>query len=210
MQNPVRGILHGTAALVSLVGLVALATRALDDPSRFWSLLVFGGALVAMYTTSSLYHSVPWSPGWKSWLQRVDHILIYALFAATFTPLAVAMLDGVWLAVALSLAWGLAALGAAKELWPRMRNRATLAVQMAVGALALIPLWDLLTRMAPMPAALIVGGGVLYLAGVLMLVNGWPRLFPRVFSTHEVFHIMVVLASIAHFVAVLQVTAPVR
>ena len=52
--------------------------------------------------------------------------------------------------------------------------------------------------------ALTVGGGIIYLVGVAMFVRDWPRLSPRVFSHHEVFHVLVILASVAHFSAVWQ------
>lgn len=43
--------------------------------------------------------------------------------------------------------------------------------------------------------------------GVFLFVNGRPRLAPRIFSHHEFFHVMVVIASILHFVAIWRVVA---
>jgi hemolysin III len=54
-------------------------------------------------------------------------------------------------------------------------------------------------------SALVVIGGVIYLVGVVMLVNGWPRLVPGVFSHHELFHVFVIVASAAHFAAIWQI-----
>ena len=61
MQNPVRGGLHGAAALASIVGLVNLIVRTADNLPSMWSMVFFGVSLIALYTTSSLYHSVPWN-----------------------------------------------------------------------------------------------------------------------------------------------------
>jgi hemolysin III len=52
---------------------------------------------------------------------------------------------------------------------------------------------------------LLVVGGVVYLLGVLFFINDRPRLAPRVFSHHEVWHIVVIVASVIHFVAVWRV-----
>ena len=47
--------------------------------------------------------------------------------------------------------------------------------------------------------ALLLGGGLLYLAGGLCFAARRPVLWPRVFSFHEVFHVCVLAGSGAHF-----------
>ena len=64
MQNPVRGLLHGTAAIASVIGTVFLMMRADSWPARF-AVVIFGLGLLGLFTTSSLYHSVPWRQVWK-------------------------------------------------------------------------------------------------------------------------------------------------
>jgi hemolysin III len=203
MQNPVRGILHGSAALVSAAGLVLLAGAGSSAVPAL-AALIYGLALVALYVTSSLYHSVPWRETWKTRLQRLDHTMIYVLVAATFTPLLVAAVDGAWVAVGLIGVWGLAFLGLAKEYWLK-RGRGLIAVQVSVGSLCLVPMLLTLSSLDLVTGLLVLVGGMTYLVGVVMLVNDWPRLWPGVFSHHEVFHVLVILASIAHFAAVWRV-----
>ena len=55
---------------------------------------------------------------------------------------------------------------------------------------------------------LAVVGGALYTVGMVFLVTNRPRLWPRVFSYHEVFHIMVVAATAVHFVVVWRYILP--
>jgi hemolysin III len=74
---------------VSVAGLVALVIRA-EGPANTAVAAIYGSTLVAMYVTSALYHSLPWRPSWKARLQSLDHTFIYALVAATFTPLVLA------------------------------------------------------------------------------------------------------------------------
>lgn len=111
MQNPLRGLLHGVGALGAAAGLVILLARA--RPDTLAAVAVFGVALVAMFTVSALYHSVPWSSRWKERMQRVDHSLIFMVVAGTFTPVEVATLDGARLAIGLGLVWGIALVGVA-------------------------------------------------------------------------------------------------
>ena len=72
MQNPVRGFLHGGAAITSLVGFVFLVLRAPSWPARI-AAIIFGLGLFGLFTTSSLYHSIPWRDAWKVRMQRLDH-----------------------------------------------------------------------------------------------------------------------------------------
>jgi len=38
-------------------------------------------------------------------------------------------------------------------------------------------------------------------------VRSWPRLLPGVFGFHEAFHVLVIAASVAHFLAIWQIWA---
>ena len=60
-------------------------------------------------------------------------------------------------------------------------------------------LWPLSQRLPWTALMLITLGGVLYTVGMVAMVVGRPRLWPRVFSSHEVFHVFVVAGSAVHF-----------
>jgi hemolysin III len=49
---------------------------------------------------------------------------------------------------------------------------------------------------------------LIYLGGLAMFVRSWPRLFPGIFGFHETFHVLVVAASLAHFLAIWQIWVP--
>ncbi len=211
MENPVRGFLHGAGAVLSVVGLVVLILRTWGDPRRMWTMVVFGVSLVALYTTSSLYHSVPWRPRWKERWQRLDHSMIFVLVAGTFTPLAVNVLDGSWRVVMLAVVWGIGLVGIAQKiLWPRLRQWFSVTLQTSMGWSALIPLGELMRRLGTAPIVLTLVGGAFYTAGMVMYATRRPRLSPRVFSYHELFHLFVLAGSIAHFFMVLLYVVPYR
>ena len=208
MQNPVRGLLHGSAALVSVVGVIALIASA-DGPGLVSVAIVYGVALVGVFTTSTLYHCLPWSVVWKARFQRLDHTWIYALVAATFTALLVGSLDGPAVGIGVALIWGIGALGALKEYRPRTRNKVTLLAQVALGAGLMAPLFLMLGAMEPKLFALTVAGSIAYLVGMLMMIRHWPPLLPRIFSYHEVFHIIVIAAAVTHFLVVRELISPI-
>ncbi|MBN2113348.1 MAG: hemolysin III family protein [Acidimicrobiia bacterium] len=203
MTNPVRGFLHGTAAILSVVGATFLTVLAGGGAWNRLSLLVFGVSLVSLYTVSSLYHSIPWSEPWKARMQRLDHTMIYVLVAGTFTPIAWIALDG-WLRwTTLAVQWAIVVAGAVQKLYfPQLSRSLSVALQTTQGWLALLLLWPL-AHTLPWTALFMLGlGGVLYTVGMVFLVTNRPRLWPRVFSYHEVFHILVIAASSVHFAVV--------
>ena len=208
MQNPIRGFLHGTAAIASIVGGVALWVGGSGDLPRQMALLVFAVSLVALYTASSLYHSIPWRRVWKERMQRVDHSMIYVLIAGSYTPVAWIVLDGWPRCAALGMAWGIAVLGILQKMFlPKVGEWFSITLQTTQGWLAL-PLLVPLAQRLPAPALrLTVLGGLLYTVGMVFLVTERPRLWPRVFSHHELFHVFVVAGSASHYLMMLQYLA---
>jgi hemolysin III len=208
MQNPVRGLLHGTAAVASMVGAAILWSRGGPDAGLRVAMVVFGMSLVGLYTVSSLYHSYPWRPPWKGRMQRVDHAMIYVVVAGTYTPLALVVLEGGWCAVAIASTWAIAVAGIAQKIfWPEVGDWFSITMQTTQGWLAL-PCVVLLARELPAGAVtLVVAGGLLYTIGMVGFVTRRPRLWPRVFSYHEVFHVCVVGASAMHYAAILMYVA---
>lgn len=200
MQNPVRGFLHGTAAGVSIVGAVNLWAQA-GESSHQVGFLIFALSLVCLFTTSSLYHSVPWEQDWKNRMQRIDHSMIYLVVAGTYTPLAWALLDGWWCTVALSAAWSIAALGILQKIFfPKVDYLFSVILQNVQGWLAFPLLWPLGQQLPTNALLLTILGGAFYTVGVVCLVSERPRLWPRVFSYHELFHILVIAGSTSHYI----------
>ena len=200
MQHPVRGFLHGTAAVLSIVGAIVLWYRGAGELSRQVALLIFGLSLVALYTVSSLYHSFPWHLRWKKRMQRLDHSMIYVLIAGTYTPILWIVFDGWVRWVCLAVAWGIAAIGITQKAFvPRVRNWFSISLQMVQGWIAILLFPMLVARLPLSAVALTVLGGLLYSVGMVFVVTKRPRLWPRVFSYHEVFHVLVIAGSAVHF-----------
>lgn len=208
IQNPVRALLHGTAALLAIAGTVALWHVAAGSGAVRWALAAFGGSAVALFLVSSLYHGGDWRPDAKKRLQRVDHSMIYVLIAGTYTPFAAVALEGWMRAAVLAGVWSITAVGVAqKAFFPAVRKRWSVALQLFQGWL-IVPCLVPLAHHVPAPAlALLVGGGIAYTFGALCYVSQRPRLWPAVFSYHEVFHVCVVLAASLHYTAALRYVA---
>jgi hemolysin III len=209
MVNPVRGFIDIGAATFALVGAGVLWFAGAHALSQRVALLVFGIGLVALYTISALYHSIPWREAWKRRMQRVDHSMIYVLVAASYTPIAVIVLDGWLRATTLVVIWAIAAIGVAHKLVSQMhRNAFSITLQTTQGWLAVFLLVPLAQRLPGPALGLLLLGGVAYTVGMVFLVTGRPRLWPRVFSHHEMMHVMLIAGSACHFLVTWRYIAP--
>ncbi len=208
MQNPIRGFLHGSAAILAVFGTVFLAWQAPNWGIRVGA-IVFGLAMVALYTTSSLYHAIPWRDAWKKRMQRLDHSMILVLIAGTYTPVAIATLDGSLRWVVLAIAWGTVAVGIAQHtFFPREEQTFSMVLAISMGWLGIFVAWKFVAELGWVASGLALAGGAIYSIGMVLLITNRPRLWPRVFSYHEVFHIMVVTATALHFVVVWRYVLP--
>lgn len=209
MQNPIRGFLHGGAALAALVGTVYLAARAWGNAIALLGALIFGFALLVMFTVSSLYHSIAWNGLWKTRLQRIDHSMIYLVVAATFTPIAIAGLDGSAVWWCLGLVWTIAVTGITlKFALPRVSTGLSVTLQLIMGWTVILWLPQIWKSLGTGAIAFIAIGGLFYTVGTVIFMTKRPRLFPRSFSYHELFHVFVVVASTFHFLAVARYAIP--
>ena len=205
MQNPVRGFLHGGAAIAAVIGTAFLVWHAPNWGVRI-GVIVFGIAMVCLYTTSSLYHGIPWGDVWKKRMQRMDHWAILVLIAGTYTPVAIVALDG-WLRwLVLGVAWGTVAVGAIQHaFFPQEDQTFSMALGVTMGWLGLLIGWKFVTELGWAAALLGLVGGAVYTVGMVLLITNRPRLWPRVFSYHEVFHVMVITATSIHFAMVWRI-----
>jgi hemolysin III len=208
MHNPLRGLLHGLAAAAALIGVVVLAVRAMGGPHLVAG-LIFGISLAAMFTISSLYHSIGWQERRKAFMQRLDHSMIFLVVAASFTPFGLVVLDG-WIRVLLlMLVWAGAVVGIAlKFALPRVKTGLSIGIQHSMGWISLAAMPLIWQRAGGGAVLLVVAGGFCYTVGTIIFATKRPRLFPKVFSYHELFHVLVVAGSTLHFLAVLWYVMP--
>lgn len=209
MQNPIRGFLHGGAALAALIGTIYLVSQTRGNTAAMIGSFVFGIALLVMYTVSTLYHSVPWRAEWKRRLQRIDHSMIYLVVAGTFTPIAVAGLRGAATWWCLGLVWGIALVGITLKLGlPSTSTGLSVTLQLVMGWTVIFWIPQIWGSLGARAIVFIAVGGLFYTTGSVVFLTKWPKLFPRTFSYHELFHVLVVVASVFHFLAIALYAVP--
>ena len=203
-----RGVSHQWAFFCALVAGLALVVFAPDTPARV-AASVYAGSLCAMFGTSALYHRLDWRPGARRWMRRLDHSMIFVLVAGTYTPFAALVLGETLGTVMLAVSWSGALGGVFLQLvWTDSPRWLDAAVYVALGWVSLVTLPQLLER-AGVGAIVLLGiGGVLYSAGAFVYARKRPDPSPATFGYHELFHVLVIAAAIAHYAAVAAYALP--
>lgn len=199
LERPrLRGRIHLVAALVSIAGLVWLV-RSAQSTEAIVAAWVYGTTSVLLYATSGAYHVFARSPRARRIMQRADHSMIYVLIAGSATPAGLLLMDGWARAALLGLMWAGAATGVVLKLVAFERfAKLGAALYIVLGWVGLLALPALLAR--PGALALMVVGGVLYTGGAALFAAQRPRLSPRWFGYHEVWHTLGVTAGALVFV----------
>jgi hemolysin III len=191
-----RGYSHAVTAPLALLATVVLAVMAAGDTARQVTVLIYGATMVLLFSGSALYHVGNWSQRTRDWLQRLDHSNIFLLIAGTYTPIAFAVLAG-WERVAvLGAVWGLSLVGVTIAVGGvRLPRPLFVGLYLLIGWVALLAIPAIFARVGLEGAMLLLAGGVLYSVGAVCYALKRPRLWQRVFSYHEVFHLFVIAAS---------------
>ena len=196
-----RGLLHAYAFWAALAAAVVLVAIAPTAQAR-GAAAIYGLGLCALFAVSGLYHRWRWDMRWRPLLRRMDHSTIYVFIAASATPIAWLVLEGSLRTVVLVAVWAGAAGGIALSVAWITAPRILVAMSyLLVGWAGAIGLPQIVERLPAAPLVLLATGGVLYTVGALVYALKRPDPWPRVFGFHEVFHALVVLAAVAHFVA---------
>jgi hemolysin III len=193
-----RGWLHQVAFWASLAGLAALVHVA-DSTLALVAAWIYGCATAGLYLVSFSYHVLARGPRARRIMQRADHSMIFVLIAGSFTPVALLALQGPWRWGLLAAVWAIAAGGVvlkclALERFPRLGG----GLYIALGWAGVVAAPALVHR--PLVGLLFLLGGVLYTVGAALFASGRPRLSPRWFGYHEVWHTFVVAAGALMFV----------
>ena len=186
---------HGLGFALSLPAGVALYQLGMKHQQQaILACVTYSLSLTAMYLFSTLSHAIR-QPALRHRIRALDQGFVYTLIAGTFTPFIYSYLEG-WPRFALmSFVWIAAGAGFYSKVFAKHRvNNMTSVTYILLGwvpamMLGMSVTWSCLAIMAL--------GGVLYTAGVAFLQNDH-----RSWYYHAIWHSMVILASVCHYVAI--------
>jgi hemolysin III len=201
-----RGWLHaGMAPLVLAAGIVLISLAATSAG-------VIGGAVfltasVLLFGTSGVYHRGTWGMRGDAILRRMDHANIYVFIAATYTPLALILLDGASGVLLLTLIWS-AALGGLlfRLFWLSAPRWLYTALYIVMGWAALGWLGAFYHAAGAVVVILMIAGGVCYTLGAVVYGRKRPNPSPTWFGFHEIFHAATIAGFACHYAAIAMIT----
>ena len=193
-----NSITHLVGAALAVAGAAVLITCAAlgGDAWKIVSFSIFGAAMIALYASSTLYHSTRGKT--KALWAKFDHCAIYVLIAGTYTPFTLVTLRGAWGWSLFGVVWGLAVIGIVKELALGRDKVPSVPLYLAMGWLAVIGAVPLVRELSAMALSGLVAGGLLYTAGVVFYANDH-----RWRHAHGIWHLFVLAGTACHYFTVL-------
>ncbi len=202
LREFVSGLTHCVGGVLAIIGLVLLVATA-SSPFRPWHLVTFtfyGTSMVLLYTISMLFHWLPLSEKGILRLRRLDHIMIFVFIAATYTPFCLIPFRGALGWSIFACIWAMAALGGVfKMYWIHVPKWLCLTPYFFAGCFAFIATGPIIRTLQPWAIFWLIAGGIFYSIGALFYALDKPEPTPRLIGYHDIFHVFVILGSIAHF-----------
>jgi len=182
---------------VTVICIIRSAMRSLGALSIVGS-AIFGGAMVVLYTVSSIYHGLSPKLMGKKVFRILDHCSIFIMIAGTYTPISLISLarHNIYLGWTIfSVEWAMAVLGILLNSIDLERyKKVSMVCYLVMGwcvVITLKPTLEALSFYGFMPILL---GGIAYTIGACLYGIGKKKRY-----MHSVFHIFVVIGSVFQF-----------
>jgi hemolysin III len=155
-----------------------------------------------MMITSALFHRVTWSPSLHRFWKRADHTAIFLAITGSYLGIGGLTMHGDIRLVLLLIIVGGALVGiAVRQLALDTPKWANTLPYLVVGWAAVAVMPQIYRGGGPLCFSFVVAGGVAYSIGAVFYGAKRPKLSPRVFSYHELFHACTLIGAGFHFAA---------
>lgn len=206
VKDLVSGLTHCIGASLALIGLpILIVTAALKgDAFDVVSFTIFGTALFLQYLFSTLYHWLNLGETGTRVFRKFDHIMIYIVIAASYTPVCLGPLRGPWGWSIFGVVWGLALFGVLlTAIWIKAPRALTTSIYITMGWLVVIAAYPLIKVFieADLFYSLwwLLIGGIFYTIGGIIYWKKVPKSKFKGFGFHEIFHVFVMLGSFCQY-----------
>jgi hemolysin III len=206
IREPINGLTHLAGAVLSFVALIAMVIKSsmtTTSPLTIAAVIVFGVSMILLYAASATYHMVIAKDKVIAFLRRLDHSMIFILIAGTYTPYCLISLNGVTGWVLFSLVTAVAVFGVTfKLVWFHCPRWLSTGLYIAMGWMIIFFAAPLAENLHSVGLFLLILGGIFYtIGGVIYGVK--PKVLEmKYWGYHEIFHIFIMLGTLAHFLSV--------
>lgn len=196
---------HLAGGVASLAGYVILLLNSGGPVSRIILATIYSACATFIFAASSIYHGQKKEQDDKNPWRKLDHIAIFFMIAGTYTPICYLYLDVYWRWSIIGAQWLLVILGMVfKLVYIHSPRWLTITIYLLMGWMALIPLWQLMATMPLCSLILLFAGGLAYSLGAVLYAIKKPNPFPGVFGFHEIFHLLIIIGAVMHYLVILE------
>jgi hemolysin III len=197
-----RGRLHAVGLPAFFGSSSALFLRARSGAQVGW-ILCFVLGVGSMLFTSASYHRLTWSPQTLRRWRRADHFSIFLAITGTYLAVIGLTMHGeIRTVVLLVFGVGTVAGIVIRQLTIDTQNWLNTLPYLVMGWAAVAVMPQIYRGGGAACLGLIISGGVAYSLGAFFLGFKRPRLWPRTFGHHELFHALTLVGTGCHFAAV--------
>jgi len=205
IREPASFYTHFAGFILSAAGFAAILFTPVADPYKKTALVIYGISVMVLFLASSTYHAFKKEENGGSLLRKFDHTAIYLMIAGTYTPFIYEYLSGWWRWGILIVQWSIVLAGVLITFaWVKKPRKLSAALYLAMGWVALVPMYKLWTAMPGGALALIFAGGAAYTVGAVIYARKRPDPLPGVFGFHEIFHLFILAGAGFFYWAVLR------
>ncbi|MGI9605934.1 MAG: PAQR family membrane homeostasis protein TrhA [Acidimicrobiales bacterium] len=200
LPRPVwRGRMHLWAIPVAIIAGIAIVVVADSALARFTAVL-YGLGTVGLYLVSAAAHYKIWEPARLHMLFQLDHSMIMLFIVASTAPIALVAMGGGWGTVLFSGMVIAVLLGLMMVWLPFHPPRGFMnALFISIGWWPVLFVVLLARSLGAGGMALLLGGGLIFTVGAVIVGSQRPDPNPRVFGYHEIWHVLVILGNAVHF-----------
>ncbi len=200
-----NSITHGVPALFFLGMLPYAAIRAYIHAPEGKAVIdafgvsVFMISVFLMFLMSTWYHTSMHGTPQKHVMNKLDHIMIFFAIAGTYTPITLSLIGGGW-GLGLCIAqWVLVIAGTIIKSLMFSKNKLnmilTVTIYLLMGWMVVLCMKQFIAAATAPCFWLILSGGICYTIGVILFASKFK-------FAHMVWHILVDLGAICHFIAI--------
>jgi len=206
MKPLLRGYIHQVGFVIAL-GACGLLISQSHGTRALAANMVYSFSLIGLYGVSALYHTPLWGRRAYALMRCIDHAAIFGLIAGSATPICLLGIKGELGFELVSLIWGVAILGMLIAVfWSRGPKWVRALLYVSAGWLAFPYLSQIESSLGTTNLWLLLAGGITYTLGAIVYACKRPDPIPHIFGYHELFHLLVVIASGFHFVIIYNLT----
>ena len=207
VKDRISTLTHLCGCIAAVIGMPVMlihGARMGADIAALSSCAVFMIGMIVLYGASASNHAFDSTPAVNDILKKIDHLSIFILIAASYTPVCTIALRETIGSTLMAVIWSIAAAGMIFKLFfvycPRWVS-SVLYTAMGWACIFVVPsIW----KAVGTPGFWwLLAGGVFYSVGAVIYACRIPLTKDPEFGNHEIFHCFVLAGSLCHYLFVL-------